>query len=246
MLTHPFAVVQDFFVPGTKSLTLLALLAPLLLLPLASPVTLVALPILAERFLADRDALWTTEFHYNAPVWVILFVAALDGLHRLERHAVPARARRWTVGAVAVVLALVPLVATVPLARSSSGLFPLARMVDGDAWTFSAHMADQQAAVASIPPGTCVTVDDRLAPHLTRTNRVTVPGVDAPAPDYELLDLSEPEPGNPYPLEKWRDPTTAQALASAQAAGYRVAATFGDVVVLHDDALAPGRAGCAP
>ncbi len=246
VLTHPWTVLQDFFVPATKTWTLLVLLAPLLLLPLASPVTLVALPILAERFLADRSALWTTEFHYNAPIWVILFVAALDGLRRLELRLVPVHARRTTVAWLAAVLAAVPTVAILPLSPVSSALFPLARAVNGGAWAFSEHMADQRAAVASVPPGTCVTTDDRLAPHLTRTNRVTVPGVDAPAPDYLLLDLTEPEPGNPYPLEKWRDPTTREVLADALAGGYRVVGAFGEVLVLHDDSLAVPRAECAP
>ena len=246
VLTQPFTVVHDFFAPATKSWTLLVLLAPLVLLPLASPLTLVALPILAERFLADRSALWTTEFHYNAPVWAILFVAALDGLRRLETRAVAPRARPAVVRWVVAVLVAVPLVATVPLAGISSALFPLARLVTGAAWTTSPHLADQRAAVASVPPGTCVTADDRLVPHLTRTNRVTVPGVAAPAPDYVLLDLTEPEPGNPYPLEKWRDPTTPEALAGALADGYRVTGRFGDVVVLHDDARATPRAACRP
>ncbi|HEY0118295.1 MAG TPA: DUF2079 domain-containing protein [Cellulomonas sp.] len=246
MLTHPWSVIQNFFVPGTKSVTMLVLLAPLLLLPLASPITLVALPILAERFLSDRDLLWTTEFHYNAPIWAILFFGAMDGLFRIQAHVIPARARAGTVRAVVGVLVAVPLAAMLPLAGNSAALFPLARLTTGAAWTLGGHIADQAAAVASVPPGTCVAADDRLAAHLTRTNRVTVPGVPAPTPDYVLLDRSQPEPGNPYPVEKWRDPTTQQAYSAAIAAGFRVIGTYGDVVVLRGPAAQGATAACGP
>lgn len=253
-LTNPFEVIATFFSPGVKSLTLLAFFVPLLFLPLLSPVTLVALPILAERFLADRSALWTTEFHYNAPVWVILFFAAMDGATRLSRlvpsrrvtTTAPTRVSLAVAIVLAAVIALVPLVATGPLAGVSSGMFPLARLVNGEAWAWTDHMGDQQAAVSAIPDGSCVTADDRLVPHLTRANRVTVPGVPAPAPDYYVLDLTEPKPGNPWPLDPSRNPSTSAVFRAAVGQGYVANGVFGQVIVLHRTTDTERSAPCGP
>ena len=246
VLTHPWTIVADFFSPAVKTYTLIALFGPLLFLPLASPLTLAALPILAERFLADRTSLWTTEFHYNAPVWAILFIAALDGLRRVDQFHVPrSRTRvRTTIGAAAMI-SVIPVIATTGFAGTAAGMFPLARMVNAQAWSLSAHTADQQAALASIPVDTCVTADDRLAAHLTKTNRVTIPGISAPSPDYVLLDLDQAYPANPHPTQPWRNATTEGVMTTALHEGYSVEHVYGHVVVLQRASMAP-RATCRP
>ena len=83
LVTRPWTVVADLFWPAFKARTWLLLLAPVGFLALRSPYALVALPIMAERMLAGRENLWSPAFHYDAPVWIIVAIAAVDGYRRL-------------------------------------------------------------------------------------------------------------------------------------------------------------------
>lgn len=247
MVTHPFRTVQLLFVPTVKAQTWAWLFLPVLLLPLASRYTLLAVPLLAQRFLSSRTNLWLTEFHYSAPIWVILFCGAIDAVARLS----PGR-RSLVAKAMAVVLAGSVVVGT----GIDETQFPLRRLA-GDAWGTTAHIRAQGRAVAMVPPGTCVAADDRLAPHLTRTNRTTLPGKPQPAADYVLLDLSQEKVG--YDLE-----SPQFYLAAYLASGYTVMSANGttsgdgsasrDTQVTTDDQMVvlrrPGEivatAGCGP
>lgn len=236
VLGHPLSVVGAFFQPSLKLWTLMMLLAPLLLLSLVSPLSLAALPILAERFLSSRESLWTTSFHYNAPVWVILSVGAVDGLSRLARRARPGRRNHQVTLTAAVLVCAFPVL----MSAVRTGPFPLARLVDGSAFVTTPHMVDQSRATAAIPAGTCVAVDDRLAPRLIRTNRVTVPDVPAPAEDFYVLDFSEP-----FPAEHSAAETTARVAESIGAEGYVAQYTYGDLVVFVSPSYRGPTSGCS-
>jgi uncharacterized membrane protein len=84
------------------------LLLPVALLPLLSPLTLlVALPIVAEHFLAWRIQQHTIVFHYTALVTPFVFAAAVLGLRNALRWVAPvasARSERWAFAAAAVTL----------------------------------------------------------------------------------------------------------------------------------------------
>ena len=47
----------------------------------------VPLPLLAERFFSSRPRLWTTQFHYSAPIAVILVLGLVDVLGRVRPRA---------------------------------------------------------------------------------------------------------------------------------------------------------------
>ena len=80
---HPVHTVRLLFTPAVKAETLAYFFVPLALLPLRSRYSLIALPLLAERFFNSRDHLWTTHFHYNALPWLVLVLAMVDGGARL-------------------------------------------------------------------------------------------------------------------------------------------------------------------
>lgn len=238
VLTRPWEVVAAFFWPLPKTLTLVAFLVPLAGLWLRSPYSLVALPLLAERFFSGRENLWTWDYHYNAPVWVILVLASVDGWSRL-----PARRRaawgRWGLRLVVVV----PLVGAllVPLVwQRSTELFPYGRLVNGKAYRVDAADPARARAVALVPAGVCVEASDRLAPHLTRRDRVSLPGVPQPRPDYVVLDTSLPEEG----FGRYADPV--QVVAQARADGYVTVFEQGTVVVLRSPEDRGPTPGCAP
>lgn len=105
MLKDPLRAVGAFFAtPGDPTDTLLKryywlhMLAPLLFLPLLSPLTLVlALPVLAEHFLSSRPQQHWLIYQYTALVTPVMVVAAIRGLANLVRrvgHASAAAAVR--------------------------------------------------------------------------------------------------------------------------------------------------------
>ncbi len=87
------AIGAFFFTPGVPGDTLLKqhywphMFAPLLFLPLLSPVTLaIALPVLAEHFLSSRSQQHWMLFQYTALVTPVLVLAAVRGLANLVRR----------------------------------------------------------------------------------------------------------------------------------------------------------------
>lgn len=85
-LTRPGDALRLFVTPGIKVFTMACLVVPLLLLPLASPITLAILPLLAERMLANEfKHWWEPQFHYNAALIGLLVAAGVDSATRLRR-----------------------------------------------------------------------------------------------------------------------------------------------------------------
>jgi len=93
--------------------------------------------------------------------------------------------------------------------------------------------------VAQLPSGVCVSVDDRLAAHLTNRDRVTLPGVSTPRTDFVALDMSQADVG-------FQLPTPQAVLADVRAKGYVPVFTQGDLIVLRSPDYAGPTPGCNP
>lgn len=208
---QPPAAHRGHLLHTMGEVVLVWLLLPLAFLPLGSPYALVTLPLLAQRFLSSRTHLWTTQFHYNAPIFLILLFAAVDTIGRLPNAARDWAHRRDGDGDDGRRPRHRPRVADDQHAPHPAVLVGLAHQ---------ARSWDQQAMVALVPAGTCVGVDDRLAPHLTRSNRVTLPTLTRRMSDFIVLDLSQKQVG--YPL-----PSPQQIQADALARGYTQVASSG-------------------
>jgi uncharacterized membrane protein len=74
---------------GTTVLVLL----PVAFLALRSPLAAAAAPGLALRFLSTNSNFWGTQWHYSATLMPIVFVAAIDGLARIQARAARRQAR---------------------------------------------------------------------------------------------------------------------------------------------------------
>ena len=75
---------QVFASSDVKLPTLVMILLPTAFLALRSPIVLAVLPSLALRFIATNSAYWSTQWHYNATVMPIVFLAAIDGMSRIR------------------------------------------------------------------------------------------------------------------------------------------------------------------
>jgi len=95
VLTHPWHAIGVFVTPWVKDRTMIGLLAAFGFLPLASPMVVAVLPLLAERMLASGYPLWwQAKFQYDAFLVMMLACAAVDGAARLQRHW-PQRLDKW-------------------------------------------------------------------------------------------------------------------------------------------------------
>jgi uncharacterized membrane protein len=69
---------------STKLPTLAMILLPTAFIALRSPLVLAAVPSLALRFVGTNNSYWGTDWHYNATVMPIVFIAAIDAISRIR------------------------------------------------------------------------------------------------------------------------------------------------------------------
>ena len=137
LVEHPTLFVTELIDPHVKVTTLLWLLLPVLFLCLRSWLTLLALPLILERYFANDPFYWVQSYHYNAFLAAILVLAAVDGASKLRR---PELRLGWAVAALVVSVALLP-------------RFPLWQLTSSSLWNTSATVHAQQHLLSEIPAG---------------------------------------------------------------------------------------------
>jgi uncharacterized membrane protein len=150
---RPWRAVTLLFDRALKRHTLAALFGAWLFLPLASPLLLVALPTIAERFWAGNPAFWTTRFQYSLPLAPILAFATVDAVSRLR-----GRSRLAVFGVLAASLVL-----SIAVVRPLGGL---------SRYMSASRAAATDACLDRIPPAASVAATGRLIPHLTHRSRI--------------------------------------------------------------------------
>jgi uncharacterized membrane protein len=191
---------------STKLPTLAMILLPTAFIAMRSPLVLAALPSLALRFIADNPSYWTTEWHYNATVMPIVFIAAIDGMARfrarrsraLAATAVTSPAPRGLGYALEHYGAAVMLAICAALAFQ----FPLSTLWSPATYSLGPHVAAENAAMALVPNGSTVATDlDLLAPLAARTDTYWLGNFGTnPATQYVVFDTAstdwQPPPSN--------------------------------------------------
>jgi uncharacterized membrane protein len=137
LVEHPELFVTELIDPHVKVATVLWLLLPVLFLCLRSWITLLALPLILERYFANDPFYWVQSYHYNSFLAAILVLAAVDGASKLRR---PELRLGWVVGALVVGVVLLP-------------RFPLWQLTSSSLWDSSATVHAQQHLLSEIPAG---------------------------------------------------------------------------------------------
>jgi uncharacterized membrane protein len=163
-LRHPVDSARLFFTPHAKQVALVNLFAPWLGLPLLSPLLLVALPTLGERFFSDKPEYWAQGFHYSIVLAPVLAFAAVDTTARL----VDAAPRRTS--------ALAPLAIGlgVVLAGAYFSFVRLRPLDELERYTSAGHVAEIRRCLSTIPGDASVAATSALVPHLTHRRRIYV------------------------------------------------------------------------
>jgi len=203
---------------STKLPTLALILLPTVFLALRSPLVLAVLPSLALRFVGTNSAYWSTEWHYNATVMPIVFIAAIDSLARIRaaRTARESRAgengaaarsawadaARGVTGRLAAALERHGPAMMLAIAAALAFQFPLSDLWTPATYTVDQHVAAARAAMARVPDGAQVATDlDLLAPLAARTDTYWLGNSGTnPATKYVVFDTAstdwQPPPTN--------------------------------------------------
>ena len=183
VLTHPLHALHVFVTPGVKVRTMIGLLAMFGFLPLASPMVIAALPLLAERMLASGYPLWwQAKFQYDAFLVMILCCAAVDGAARLQGHW-PARWDAWLTypfsrpawlrrGGAAWKPATVWAAAICAAALVYLPSSPFGPLLKPGFYGTNARMRAAAAAVAHVPAGAEVEASNNIGPSLSGRDTV--------------------------------------------------------------------------
>ena len=183
VLTHPLHALHVFVTPGVKARTMIGLLAMFGFLPLASPMVVAVLPLLAERMLASGYPLWwQAKFQYNAFLVMMLCCAAVDGAARLQRHwperwnawltypwSRPAWLRRGGAAWKPATLWAAAICAAALVYLPSS---PFGSLLKPGFYNTNARMRAAAAAVAHVPAGVEVEASNNIGPALSGRDTV--------------------------------------------------------------------------
>jgi uncharacterized membrane protein len=170
----------------TKLQTMALLLLPTVFAALGSPIALLTLPSLLLRFISTNTAYWGTDWHYNATIMPILFIAAIEAMARWR--AADGRLR-GSFGGLRAGLARhgAPMMAAVAVALVFQ--FPLGTLWHSSTYAISPQVAADNAAMAVVPDGATVqTTLNMLAPLAARTDTFWIGNDGNPLTQYIVFD----------------------------------------------------------
>ena len=215
LLEHPIKSLELLATPMQKLRVGAGTLANWLLLPLLSPLLLIAIPSFLERFWSSSSNLWSFHFQYSMLPAPILAFAAIDGAARLKA---------WSRGRfVSVTTILLPAAA---LATSGILSFGVVNSL-GELTTYVSDSTAQQIqeCLDVIPAGASVAATDPLVPHLTSRAKIYEVTTYSKT-DYIAIDVSTAGGVNSP------DDSLRRIVQDSLAGGYGVACSKGYTVVL--------------
>jgi uncharacterized membrane protein len=258
IIVHPLGALQLMITPHVKLRTMGWLVGAFCFLPLLSPITLAALPLIAERMLNSRSPnWWAAHYHYNAFLVVILICGAVDGAARLQRWVTAARrlaaAQKPTpaepsatpaepateaapvasgTGRWAPGPALVPLCCAIAICAAALVIlpkFPFGRALHPQFYAQTARSRAAAAADAVVPNGVVVEAANGVGPQLSGRDTVL------------MWDGEQPPLGSPWIVadvgHKEMTFTGVRAqrarVAELLGAGYQIVFSRHGIVVLH-------------
>jgi len=220
VMLHPLASLELLWTPHHKAKIGIGLVGNWLFLPVLSPLGIVAIPSLLERFWSSEQTLWSFSFHYSMLVGPILAFAAIDTVARAARY-LPVRASIVTAALTAGTIAVGLLLS-----------FGLVRPLDElGTYVSDARAAQIESCLAVIPPAASVSASSRLVPHLSDRRQIYMITAGAHT-RYLAIDLST-EKVSPEFAQYLRD-----LIRKSLASGYGVACSRGPTAVLEQ-----GRTG---
>lgn len=216
VVEHPIHALQVLLTPFEKLRVGAASFANWLLLPLLSPLVLIAVPSFLERFWSSSPAFWSFHFQYSMLPAPILTFAAIDTCVRM---------RGWWTGRIArVTTVALPIGALLASAVLSFGV--VNSLAELGTYVSDSTAAQIQECLDVIPANASVAATDSLVPHLSDRRQIYEVTTNANA-EYIAIDVSTLGTVNPV------DYQLRSIIQGALANGYGVACSRGLTVVLQ-------------
>ncbi len=216
VVSHPLQSVRLLFTPSEKVRVWAGSFLAFALLPLASPVLLVAVPSFFERFWSSSPNFWSFHFQYSMLPAPILAFAAIDTCARVKRQ--------WPSVGGAVGGTWMPVAAAVAgLVLTFAFVRPFSELTT---YPSTARSAEIQSCLDMIPANASVTASNTLVPHLAHRDLIYEVSRRSTA-EYVVIDPATY--GNFFPGEEEQ---LRQLVRGDLAAGFGVVCAKGTTLVL--------------
>lgn len=158
ILTHPLLFVGLLISPVVKVVTFIKTVGIYLGFTFLSPIIILGLPLILERFLSTNMNYWHFTFHYGATLTPILAMSATDGIYRLiqSKHLKKFRS-------------MIPLVSTSVFTALAIVLFlvsPMNLIFKPSNYGLSADEKAGYAVLHDLPAKASVCTTNHIAPHV--------------------------------------------------------------------------------
>jgi uncharacterized membrane protein len=198
----PGALARQLASVGHRKIwTTVMVLLPTAFLALRSPLFTVALPAMLLRLVSTNSHFWGVNWHYNATVMPIMFLAAVDGMARLRARSERPGAGARVVPRMGAAVARYAPPAMVVIAVLLAFRFPLDNLWQPQTYAISPHVRAERAAMALVPDGTTAEATlSMLAPLAARDDTFWVGTNGTQAPRFVVFDATNsgysPPPAN--------------------------------------------------
>lgn len=158
IITNPIAFFALLFSPAVKIITFIKTFGTFLGVSFLSPIILIAIPTILERFLSSNENYWQFNYHYGAVLAPIIAMAAVDGIYRIRNVSFIKKVyKKLTVslGVVFVLIAAVIFLTT-----------PMSYILNPYSYTVSSDVKAGHSILQKIPENSTVCTTNRIAPHL--------------------------------------------------------------------------------
>ena len=230
LITKPLAMAKLLITPQVKLDTLVSMFLPVLFLPIISPIFIIGLPLIAERFWSDQSLYWQANFHYNGMIAPILALGVIDTLANF-RNWIPNRKLGQ-----AVVLVLTVLILTLNV--SNLPKYPLWNLTNPTWWQLSANDKVGYKVLATIPATSSITTQNTVLPHLTQRLYAYLvnPDTSFKYSEYIVIDLQST-------ISPFDSPASMRSYVETKIAGhgYQLVVDEGGWLIWHNPANAVGE-----
>lgn len=159
IVKNPLFAISLLFTPFVKVITFVKTFGVFLGLTFFSPIIILAIPLVLERFLSSTENYWEFFFHYGATLSPILVMAVADGLSRiyktkLAKKPVITKGLQFTGPALATIAVLLFLFS------------PMNFILKPSNYSLSTHEKDGYALLDQLPEKGSFCTSTHLTPHL--------------------------------------------------------------------------------
>lgn len=182
LIQAPWRVITLSLSPAEKAHTLVALFAPYLFLSVGSRLIILAIPLLAERFLSTNSQFWSMHFHYSLAVAPVLAMSAAAGLAHLARLT-PERLHRTSLTATTAVILLASLLIT----RFDAPDSALTQMTRAAPYNTPSFAPGGLQALPHVPANASLATTDALLPHASERDQIQLLDPESRGRDQYLI-----------------------------------------------------------